>query len=131
MADTGRQARQAQAHSYANKEHEEKLATRCREMFPDLHLTVSHELLPEFREYERTACCVINAAVAPPMVRYIRRLRDELQDKTLRIMSSDGGSIPPGVVEQFPILTSLSGPAGGVLGALKVMAPAGMSRSGL
>ncbi|MFA9479481.1 hydantoinase/oxoprolinase family protein [Phycisphaerales bacterium AB-hyl4] len=108
-------------HSYANPQHERRIADALRDAFGrDLHLTVSHELLPEYREYERAATCVVNAVVAPKMVRYLDRLTHELGEANLRIMASHGGTLPPDVIRNAPVRTVLSGPAGGVLGAAAV-----------
>ncbi len=108
-------------HSYANPAHERRIAEVLRgRLGPEVHLTVSHELLPEYREYERSAACAINAVVAPRMRRYLGRLTDELGEPHLAIMASHGGTLPPSVVNDQPIRTILSGPAGGVLGAAHV-----------
>ncbi len=115
-------------HSYANGEHERMLARALKDALPELHLTVSHELLPEFREYERAATCVINAVVAPPMVGYLKRLDSGIGGGRLRIMASAGGSLPVDVVNRAPVSTILSGPAGGVVGALAVSQAAGADR---
>jgi N-methylhydantoinase A len=115
-------------HSYANPAHEAALAVALREALPGLPVTVSSELLPEFREYERLATCAVNAAVAPPMVRYTGRLARELGEGRLRIMASAGGSLPPAVVAQRPVATILSGPAGGVVGAQYAAGLAGQVR---
>lgn len=115
-------------HSYANDEHERRLAGRVRERLPALHVTVSSELLPEFREYERAATCVVNAVVAPPMSRYIGRLAERLGEDRLRVMASAGGTLPVDVVGRHAAHTILSGPAGGVLGAWKVGQAAGFER---
>lgn len=103
-------------HCYANPAHEEMLAKRLRRELPGVHVTVAHELLPEFREYERAATCLVNAAVAPLMVRYVAGLEAALPG-ALRVMSSAGGTLPPEAVLRAPALTVLSGPAGGVIGA--------------
>jgi len=105
-------------HSYANPAHERAVADALRQRFGDaLHLTISSELLPEYREYERAATCVVNAAVAPKMTRYLGRLRDALGDDRLHIMGSHGGTLPVADALAQPVRTVLSGPAGGVLGA--------------
>ncbi|MEX0745197.1 MAG: hydantoinase/oxoprolinase family protein, partial [Phycisphaeraceae bacterium] len=115
-------------HSYANAEHERRIAGALREAFGNaLHLTVSHELLPEYREYERAATCVVNAVVAPKMVRYLDRLSDALGEANLRIMSSHGGMLPPAVIRSAPVRTVLSGPAGGVRGAAAVAKAGGVA----
>ncbi|MFP4224268.1 MAG: hydantoinase/oxoprolinase family protein, partial [Phycisphaeraceae bacterium] len=108
-------------HSYASGEHEQRLAQALRSAFGNrLHLTVSHHLLPEHREYERAATAAVNAAVAPRMVRYLDRLAGEIGETHLRIMASHGGTLPLSAVRQAPVRTVLSGPAGGVLGAAEM-----------
>lgn len=105
-------------HSYANPAHERAVADALRERFGEaLHLTVSSELLPEYREYERAATCVINAAVAPKMAQYLGRLSDTVGADRLTIMGSHGGTLPAEDAIAQPVRTVLSGPAGGVLGA--------------
>lgn len=104
-------------HSYANDAHEQQLAQAIREYLPGVHLTVSSELLPELREYERAATCAANAVVAPTMARYIGALDEALGKGRLRIMASGGGTLPPSTVIQRPVETVMSGPAGGVIGA--------------
>ncbi|MEM7624003.1 MAG: hydantoinase/oxoprolinase family protein [Planctomycetota bacterium] len=106
-------------HSYANDAHEQQIGAAIRARFGDtMHLTLSSELLPEFREYERAATCAVNAVVAPRMGGYLGRLADEIGGDRLRIMASHGGMQPVGPVVREPIRTVLSGPAGGVLGAI-------------
>lgn len=104
-------------HSYANDEHEQQLADAIRAKLPGVHLTVSSELLPELREYERAATCAANAVVAPTMARYIGALDEALGNGRLRIMASGGGTLPPRAVIDRPVETVMSGPAGGVIGA--------------
>ncbi len=115
-------------HSYANPEHERRIASALRTALPDVHLTVSHELLPEFREYERGATCIVNALVAPRMTRYLARLSDAIGADALRIMGSAGGTLPAAGAVREPVHTVLSGPAGGVLGALALARAAGVDR---
>jgi len=112
-------------HSYINPLHEKQLGASLRQAFPDLHITLSHELLPEFREYERASTCIVNAVVAPPMNRYLRRLQEEV-GQDLRIMASAGGSLPTDKICEAPIQTILSGPAGGVVGAFSVAKEVGI-----
>ena len=104
-------------HSYANDAHEQQLADAIRAMLPGIHLTVSSELLPELREYERAATCAANAVVAPTMARYIGALDEALGSGRLRIMASGGGTLPPSALIDRPVETVMSGPAGGVIGA--------------
>jgi len=115
-------------HSYVNPAHEQKLADAVAQALPDAHLTVSHELLPEFREYERTATCAVNGVVGPRMSRYIGQLDQTLGEGRLRIMGTGGGTLPPGVIARRPVETIMSGPAGGVIGAMRMAQGAGESR---
>ena len=103
-------------HSYANPSHEEAVARAVEAA--GLPLSVSCYLVPEFREYERTSTTVVNAYVAPIMNRYLGRLADEAGTEHFTIMGSNGGAIPVERARKEPVHTVLSGPAGGVVGAL-------------
>jgi len=103
-------------HSYANPDHEEAVAAALEEL--DLPLSVSSRLLPEYREYERTSTTVVNAYVSPIMSRYLSRLDQESGARHVHIMSSNGGAVPVERAIREPVHTVLSGPAGGVVGAL-------------
>ena len=87
-------------------------------------LSVSHRILPEYREYERTSTVVINAYLQPLMGNYLNRLKTK-RARSLRVMQSSGGSISASVAAEEPVRTILSGPAGGVVGALDVTRRAG------
>jgi N-methylhydantoinase A len=89
------------------------------------HISLSCEILPEYREYERTATTVINAYVAPRMGNYLRRLEASVAPRPLRVMQSNGGVISAGRAAREAARTVLSGPAGGVVGARYVAAQAG------
>jgi N-methylhydantoinase A len=89
-----------------------------------LYVSISTELLPEYREYERTATTVINAYVTPLMDRYLDRLEAGLRPRPLRVMQSNGGAITAGTARRQAARTALSGPAGGVVGAFAVAAQA-------
>jgi N-methylhydantoinase A len=89
---------------------------------------VSSELLPEFREYERTATTVVNAYIAPIMDRYLGRIESESGAQRVRIMGSGGGAIPVARARRESVHTVLSGPAGGVIGAIEVAKRAGIDR---
>ncbi len=105
-------------HSYANPAHEQAVADALRDRFGEaLAITVSSELLPEFREYERAATCAINAVVAPKMSRYLGKLEAALGGERLSIMASHGGTLSVAAARRQPVRTVLSGPAGGVRGA--------------
>ena len=122
--------------SFVHPQHEAKLARALTEL--DLPLSISHEILPEYREYERTSTVVVNAYLQPLMGRYLRRLgthasgvqqaRGLRTDLTLRVMQSSGGSISAQIAAHEPVRTILSGPAGGVVGALQVTATAGFEK---
>ncbi|HSG48019.1 MAG TPA: hydantoinase/oxoprolinase family protein, partial [Longimicrobiales bacterium] len=103
-------------HSYASPEHERAVADALAPA--GLPLSVSSDLLPEFREYERTSTTVVNAYVAPVMSRYLGRLSQEAGAQRVTIMGSNGGAIPVERARREPVHTVLSGPAGGVVGAL-------------
>jgi N-methylhydantoinase A len=114
--------------SFAHPEHERKLV----EALSGLHvpLSVSHRILPEYREYERTSTVCVNAYLQPLMGRYLTRLGTHASgmqhasgiraDLKLRVMQSSGGSISAEAAAAEPVRTVLSGPAGGVVGALRV-----------
>ncbi|QDU34198.1 Acetophenone carboxylase gamma subunit [Poriferisphaera corsica] len=114
-------------HSYANSIHEKLIAQAIANVLPNVHLTVSSELLPEYREYERASTCAINAVVAPTMNRYIKRLEEHFGSEQLRIMCSHGGILPAKAVRHHPVRTVLSGPAGGVQGAIHAGQLAGLN----
>ncbi len=103
-------------HSYADPAHERATGRAIEAALPGVHVTLSCELLPEVREFERGATCVVNAVVAPKMGAYLGRLERALGG--LRVMASAGGAISAGEARRAPVYTVLSGPAGGVVGAL-------------
>ncbi len=103
-------------HSYADAGHERAVADALAPT--GLPVSVSSELLPEFREYERTSTTVVNAYVAPVMSSYLGRLEDEAGASRVTIMGSNGGALPVERARREPVHTVLSGPAGGVVGAL-------------
>ena len=102
--------------SFLHPEHEKKLADRLRELgYP---VSVSHEILPEFREYERTSTTVINAYVGPVLEGYLAEIERGLADgSTLAIMQSNGGTISTAQARREAVRCILSGPAGGVTAA--------------
>ncbi|MDQ3907471.1 MAG: hydantoinase/oxoprolinase family protein, partial [Acidobacteriota bacterium] len=108
--------------SFVRPEHEKLIARAAAEEI-DVPLSVSHEILPEYREFERTSTVVVNAYLQPLMSRYLSRL--SRRAKNLRVMQSSGGSISARVAAREPVRTILSGPAGGVVGALEAARAAG------
>ncbi len=112
--------------SFANPGHEQQLAEALRQA--GFLVSASWEILPEFREYERTSTTVINAYVAPVLDRYLGRLQAELAGMDLRIMQSNGGSISAQEARRHAVRSILSGPAGGAVGAYHVAAAAGLTQ---
>ncbi|MGH9796108.1 MAG: hydantoinase/oxoprolinase family protein [Candidatus Acidiferrales bacterium] len=123
--------------SFANSAHERAIARELRAK--GLAVSVSHEILPEFREFERTATTVINAYLLPVMSRYLREIeryattavatpRRNKGRAQVRIMQSSGGIVSAKVAAREPVRTILSGPAGGVLGAQYVAECSGFHR---
>lgn len=106
-------------HSYKNSEHEERAAAVIREAYPKLSVSVSSEVAPEIREFERTSTTACNAYVQPLMDRYIARLESELTARgfagRLYLMQSSGGLISPRTARTYPIRLLESGPAGGAM----------------
>jgi len=111
--------------SFLHPEHEERIASALASL--DVPLSISSRILPEYREYERTSTVVINAYLQPLMGRYLKRLSDTSPEKlNLRVMQSSGGSISADVAVVEPVRTILSGPSGGVVGALRAAQSAGI-----
>ena len=106
--------------SFLNETHEREAAHALRSMLPDLHLSLSTDILPEYREYERTMTTVINAYVQPMVARYLKRLGTVVGSRTVWTMQSNGGTIDVPRAAAQPARLVLSGPAGGVVGAFKV-----------
>ena len=113
-------------HSYANPKHEREIAERLRRS--GFVVRASHEILPEYGEFERWSTTVLNAYVTPLVARYLTRLEESLGGSSLRIMQSSGGSISAAAARAQAVRTVLSGPAGGVVGARGIAHAAGFSR---
>ena len=109
--------------SFLHPDHEERIAATLASL--DVPLSISSRILPEYREYERTSTVVINAYLQPLMGRYLKRL-SSAGELNLRVMQSSGGSISADVAGAEPVRTILSGPSGGVVGALRASQPAGI-----
>jgi N-methylhydantoinase A len=105
-------------HAYANPVHEKAVAARLRGQ--GWHLSLSHEVAREFREYERTCTTVANAVLAAPMRAYLEKLGRKLGSKRLRVMGSSGGWMSFSSAQRLPVRTLLSGPAGGVAAAARL-----------
>lgn len=108
-------------HAYRNSEHEKKLAEMIRAMAPELEVFASHEVSPEFREYERSVTTSVNAFVGPVVRRYVAELQAGLKDmgytRSLRLMQSNGGIMPAAAAGPNAVRMLLSGPAAGVRAA--------------
>jgi len=108
-------------HSYANPAHERIIKEVVERLAPDVALSISAEVLPEIKEYERTSSTVINAYVMPVVARYLRRLAENLEDAgvgaPLLLMQSNGGLMTADAAAAKPMHIIESGPAAGVVGA--------------
>jgi len=105
--------------SFTNPVHERRMAQLLEKT--GISVSLSHEILSEFREFERASTTLINAYVGPKMQRYLAHLMGELAAKDrLRIMQSNGGGISADTAMQESVRTILSGPAGGVVGAFEI-----------
>ncbi|MDP6819605.1 MAG: hydantoinase/oxoprolinase family protein [Alphaproteobacteria bacterium] len=115
--------------SYANPSHEQQIAAIASEHFPDLALSVSSSLLPQWREYERASTTVADAFIKPRMSRYFSKLVNELRDQGMKndllVMKSNSGLMTARSAASEPIHTLLSGPAGGALAGKFIGARAG------
>ncbi len=106
--------------SYLEPAHERALAARIREALPGVHVSASHDVLPQFREYERCSTTVIDAYLSPLLDRYLGQLVDTATDRGLvepLVMQSSGGVAPAGEASRAGAWSVLSGPAGGAVGA--------------
>jgi N-methylhydantoinase A len=108
-------------HSYANPAHEQRAAAILRAAYPDVWVSVSSDITREYREYERTSTVVLDAYIRPVLSDYLGALEGRLAGgglaSPLHIMRSGGGAMTAGLARQAPLMTVLSGPAGGVIGA--------------
>ena len=122
-------------HSYANPAHERRAREILLAEHPACAVSLSSEVLPVFREYERSMATALNAYVLPIVGHYVGRLEGELRAggvrAPLRIMKSNGGVIGADVARHQPIHTALSGPAAGVVGARLVGVGGGLRRPDL
>lgn len=116
-------------HAYRNPAHERRAREIVREVMPNAYISLSSEVLPEFREYERLSTTAINAAIGPRMQQYLRRFLDRVSAMGVATepltIHSNGGLMSVETVRHFPVRTCLSGPAAGVVGAAEVGQVAG------
>jgi N-methylhydantoinase A len=106
-------------HSYANASHEQAIGERLRQRLPELDVTLSSDVSPKYREYERTSTTVANAYVKPIVGRYLQSLGNSLAERRLAgdiyIMQSNGGLVSTELAREYPVRIVESGPAAGVL----------------
>ena len=116
-------------HSYANPAHEEATRTLLEDALPGVFVSPSHEVVPEYREFERLTTTVLNAFIGPLLDRYLETLENALRrgndEAKLYIMASSGGVMPLARARRTPIQTVLSGPAGGVTAGVGAARAAG------
>ena len=116
-------------HAYANPVHERRIRDRIAQRAPHLSVSLSSEVSPKFREYERTNTTVTNAYVRPVVERYIEGLKAGFAkngfDREFLIMQSNGGLVSPEIARDFPVRIIESGPAAGILMCAKVGRAAG------
>jgi N-methylhydantoinase A len=111
-------------HSYVNPTHEAIMGEALREILPSSYISLSHQILREYREYERTSTTVINAYIGPKVGRYIKdleRLLDSLGfTGSFLIMQSNGGVMSPEVAQKIPVAMMESGPVGGIIASAEI-----------
>lgn len=115
--------------SFANPAHEQEIKRIAEKELPGVPVSLSSEVVPEMQEYERTITTVANSYVAPKVSKYVRNLHRELKnrmkDVQLHVLRSDGGLASAKAAEAYPVNLLMSGPAGGVSGAIWVATQAG------
>jgi N-methylhydantoinase A len=111
-------------HAYRNASHERAVGARLRERLPEVHVSLSSDVLPEMLEFERTSTTVVNAYIAPLIARYLDRLRGTLAEWDVRapilVMQSNGGLISASSATARPVTIIESGPAAGVVAAQRM-----------
>ncbi len=116
--------------AYLNGEHEQRAAEIAREVFGEVPISISSQVVPEMQEYERTETTVVNSYVRPEVSRYVENLQNSLaerlgEDTQLSILRSDGGLASGRGAAESPVNLLMSGPAGGVAGAMYFCSRAG------
>ncbi|OJU81314.1 MAG: methylhydantoinase [Solirubrobacterales bacterium 70-9] len=116
-------------YSYLFADHEQRVGEIIQEEHPEAYVSLSSDVLPEFREFERLSTVATNSYVGPVVYRYLARLRATLAENGLRVVphvtQSNGGVIPFQTAEAIPVRLVLSGPSTGVVGAAEICARAG------
>jgi N-methylhydantoinase A len=120
-------------HSYADPQHERRVGEILRAALPGLFVTLSHEIVREYREYERTSTAALNAFVGPRVQTYLRRLetflRDEAFSGRINIMRSNGGVMSIARAQEQPVAMMESGPVAGMIGAGRLAGTLGIGRA--
>jgi N-methylhydantoinase A len=117
-------------HSYVNAAHEKKTREILRKQLPGVSVSLSHEVVSEYREFERLSTTVLNAYITPLMENYLSELEENLTardaPRRLFVMASNGGIMSAARAKQFPVQTVLSGPAGGVSASVLIGRASGL-----
>jgi len=119
-------------HAYRDPSHERAVAEELRRRLPDAHVVASHEVAPEFREYERASTTAADAYLGPVVARYLHALADAAAAAGLPkplVMRSSGGVATPDEAANHPATILVSGPAAGVVGAARLAALAGIENA--
>lgn len=116
-------------HSYLNPAHEQRIGEIVHEEFPEAYLSLSSEIVPLYREYERFSTTALNAFVGPTVSKYLHRLQDEAEklgyQREILLMQSSGGMVPITEAAKRPVTLMMSGPVGGVTGGMWAAAQSG------
>src|SRR6185295_11637057 len=119
-------------HAYSNPAHEQRIGEILRAQMPELFVTLSHEILREYREYERTSTTALNAYVGPRVKTYLGRLGSYLKGVRfagkVQIMRSNGGVMSIALAESQPVAMMESGPVAGMIGAGRLAGVLGLDR---
>ncbi|MCZ6873594.1 MAG: hydantoinase/oxoprolinase family protein [bacterium] len=118
-------------HAYSNPKHEQRAKALLQQLWPEVYVCTSGDVLAEFREFERFSTTVVNASLMPIMDRYLERFETGVHKLgipvTPRVMQSNGGAVSPATVRRLPVHTFFSGPAGGVIGSCRLGEEAGIA----
>jgi N-methylhydantoinase A len=131
LADSGVESLTvALLNAYLNPEHEERVREIIEDEVPDLPVSISSEIVPEYGEYERTLTTVINDYARPQVINYLNDLDESLEEAgstaTMNIVRSDGGLMSSDAAKSRPVELALSGPSGGVVGAATIAGKKGV-----
>jgi N-methylhydantoinase A len=118
-------------HSWANPAHESAIGEILADVAPDMYRSLSHDILREYREYERMSTTVLNSYVGPRVSKYLEDLEQLLRSSgfagRLLIMQSNGGSMSPATAKRVPVAMMESGPVGGIIAAAEISRQLGIS----